>query len=423
MTEHPTETALAGSQVTRARIGVLAHFAAAGVSIGLWASRLPAIKDALRLEDSQLAFVTFLAAIGAMLSLRAAGPLIERFGSRRTTQIAGVLVMLALLLFATAQSLTWLVVAGVASFAAASFQDVGMNAQAVAVERRMGRPMMSSFHAAFSIGMIAGAGAGALTARFDVSFRTTLAVGAFVLAAAVLVANQWLLDAPETARREGEKAGRLPRRGLLLAFGLVGLASFVAEGAAVDWTAIYLRDNTGASASVAAAGLVVYNVAMTAGRLVGDRLALRFGSMLLVRAGTLVAGLGMGAGLATGTTVGGFVGVTLLGLGLSVVVPQVFSAAGTVVPDRAPAALSVISSISYAGFLAGPAAIGALAHWVGLDVALYVPVVLVLVAAIVAGRVHRAVDASAAERQHDEQRLSGRVAYRPTPPRRTTPVA
>jgi MFS family permease len=208
----------------------------------------------------------------------------------------------------------------------------------------------------------------------------------------IVVVNRWLLDAPETTSRKSEdvQGGRsLPHRGTLIVLGAIGFASFVAEGSAGDWGAIYLRDDTHASAATAAVGFMVFNILMTVGRLSGDRLAARFGALPLIRLGTAVAGIGMAIALTIGTTAAGFGGFAAWGIGLSIVVPQVFSAAGLLAPGRAPAALAVVSSISYLGFLVGPATIGAVANATGgLRTALFIPVALALASSVVASRLH-----------------------------------
>jgi MFS family permease len=384
-----------GSSPLQARYAVLVHFLVNGMGMGIWASRLPAVKHGLRLEDGQVAIVIFAGAVGAMLSLRAAGPLIERFGSRRTTQIAAVFMMLSLLIPAAARNLPQLMVGMLLIAAGSSFQDVGMNSQAVAIEHRLAKPIMSSFHAAFSVGAILGAAGGAITAKLNVSYQHTFAGFAVVLVAAVLVANRWLLNAPETSRRDASEMqgrGGLPHRGVLIALGVIGLASFIAEGSAADWAAIYLRDDTGTTAAVAAIGFMIFNITMTAGRLAGDRLAARFGAMFLVRAGTAVAGIGLLGGLLGRTTAAGIAGFAVMGIGLSIIVPQVFSAAAQLAPGRAPAALSLVSAISYFGFLTGPAAIGAVAHAANLRIALVIPAALILASSLVASRLHTASD-------------------------------
>lgn len=386
-----TEQSERASSPQRARLGVLIHFAVGGTGLGVWASRLPAVKEGLGLDDGDIGLVLFISAIGAMLSLRAAGRVIERYGSRRTTQLAGIAVTAAYLLPAAANNLATLAIVLFFFGVSLSMQDVAMNAQAVAIEKRIARPIMSSFHAAFSVGGIIGAGIGAATAKLELSYRPTFAVVSAFLFLAILMANRDVLEAPETGRRphhvQRDKSS-LPNRKALVALGVIGLASFVAEGAATDWTAIYLSDGIGASEDVAAMGFVVFAGTMTLGRLAGDRLATRFGALPLIRAGTLLAGVALIATLAVGTITAGFIGFAALGFGLSFVVPQVFSAAGALAPARAAAGLSFVSSIAYLGFLTGPAVIGAIARQTSLRVALLVPAVLVLVSSILASRLH-----------------------------------
>jgi predicted MFS family arabinose efflux permease len=342
----------AGFRPVASRLAVLANFLANGVALGIWATRLPALKQSLALTNTQLAGIVFAGAFAAIASLRLAGPVIERLGSARVTRIASPLATLGLALTAATHGLVTLAAVSFLWFAVVSFQDVGMNSQALAVERELARPVMSSFHAAFSAGMIAGAAIGALTAHFAISYRLTFVVAGVALAVALVVASRWLVESAEPPHEQ--RRSKLPNRGLLLLLGAIALASFVAEGAATDWTAIYLRDDTGASAASAAAGLLFYNVMMTTGRLTGDTLAGRFRPLALVALGTFVGGAGFLFALVAGTTAAGFAGFGVLGLGLSLVVPQVFSAVGTINPSRAPASLSLISSISYSGFVLGP---------------------------------------------------------------------
>jgi MFS family permease len=376
----------------RARNAVLVHFFGAGAGFGVWAARLPAIKSHLRLDNGQLGIAVFCGAVGAIVSLKLAARIVERFGSRRSTQFAGAFAMVALLLPASAWNLVSLAAAMVFISAAMSIQDVAMNSQAVAIEHRWTGPIMSTFHASFSIGGIVGAGIGAVSAKANLGYRSTLLLTGVALLVVIVVVNRWLLDAPETTSRKSEdvKGGKsLPHRRTLIVLGAIGFASFVAEGSAGDWGAIYLRDDTRASAATAAVGFMVFNILMTVGRLSGDKLAARFGALPLIRLGTAVAGIGMAIALTIGTTAAGFGGFAAWGIGLSIVVPQVFSAAGLLAPGRAPAALAVVSSISYLGFLVGPATIGAVANATGgLRTALFIPVALALASSVVASRLH-----------------------------------
>ncbi len=378
----------------RARAAVLVHFFGNGAGLGVWAARLPSIKDSVGISHADVGTVLFAGGAAALLTLRLAGPVIERVGSRRVVQLAGALAMASFATVAAVTSFASLVAAMVLIAAAMSFQDVGMNAQGIFLERRYGRPLMSSFHAAFSIGLAAGATSGGAAAAAGVGFRMTLVVVAALLLAGVLAVNPWLALDPVVAPRALEQSGlpaALPHRGLLVALGLIGLISFVAEGAVVDWTALYLAEETGAPEARAAMGVVAFSAAMVGGRLAGDHLAGRFGPLPLIVLGTLVAGSALVVGLALGTTTAGIVCLAVVGVGLSVVVPQVFAAAGTLAPDRTAGALSLVSMLSYTGFLIGPAAIGRLAEQTSIRAALLAPAVLVLVASGIALRLRRSV--------------------------------
>jgi MFS family permease len=169
---------------------------------------------------------------------------------------------------------------------------------------------------------------------------------------------------------------------LVLALGILGLCGLVGEGAAGDWSAVYLHDNLGASAGLAAVGYGVFSVMMTAGRLVGDRLAARFGPVRLVRGCGLLAAAGLAGGLLSHSIAGALAGFAVLGAGLSCVVPQVFSAGGRADPIRPGRGLARVVGLGYLGLAGGPVVIGACASLTGLRVALGIPVVLCLWVAV-----------------------------------------
>jgi len=167
--------------------------------------------------------------------------------------------------------------------------------------------------------------------------------------------------------------------------GLLALAGQIGEGSAGDWSAVYLHANLGTSAGVAAAGLAAFSVTMAAGRLAGDRLAVRFGSVALVRASGLVAGLGLAAGLLIGTPAAGIAGFALLGVGLAGIFPQIVTSAARLDPARAGRNIGRIAAVAYTGLLTGPVAIGAAASGVGLRDALLIPAALAVGVAAAAG--------------------------------------
>jgi MFS family permease len=350
-----------------------------------------------------------------------AGRLVDRFGSAWVTRVAGVAMALTLIPPALAGNLGWLMAALFVFGVSAGALDVGMNSNGVLVERARGRPVMSSLHAGYSIGALAGAVIGGLFAGAAIGpLPTFLAVGLPSAVVGVL-AGRWLLTersgpagagqpadaSPAAAGLADQQAGaggpgsarrlgRSLRPGVLtLLLGLVGLCGLLVEGATADWSAVYLHDNLGTSAGFAAAGFAAFALAMTAGRLLGDSLAARFGPVRLVRASGLVAAAGLAGGLISNNPVGGVVGFAVLGAGLACIIPQVFLAGGTADPARPGHGLARVVGMSYVGMVSGPVLIGGAATLVGLPVALGIPVLLALCVAALAAVLTPREDAQA----------------------------
>jgi hypothetical protein len=277
--------------------------------------------------------------------------------------------MAAILLPATAQSVPALAGALFVVGVSNSTLDLVMNAQGVTVERRVGKPILSSLHAAFSFGGFAGAGLGALAAALDVAPLPHLAAAALIFGVPGLLAIRPLLGSDEDAdaRAPALRWTRVPSRLLLL-----GAACFfvlVAEGGASDWSAKLVRDDLSGSAALGAIAYAVFSVAMGSGRLVADRLWARWGaSGLLRRSGTLAA-VGFAGGLAGGRTVTAIAGFAALGLGLAGVVPTLFRAGANEPGVSTGPALAAVSSFGYLGFLAGPPVIGGVAQLTSLRLA------------------------------------------------------
>jgi fucose permease len=256
-----------------------------------------------------------------------------------------------------------------------------MNAHGVAIERRYGRPILSGMHAAFSAGGLVGAGLGALAAGAGVGVGPHLALAAAFAVGVGVVWTRDLLPGHEDAAATGEHPlfVRPPRR--LWALGALAFACLVVEGAAADWSAVYLRDDLDAAAGTAAFGFTAFSVTMVLGRLSGDALVARFGPAGVVRAGGLVAAAGFAVALAAATPLAAFAGLACLGAGMAGVVPIVFRASGRVDGIAPGVALAAVSSTGYLGFLAGPTIIGGTSELTGLPVAL---ALLVALAGIVA---------------------------------------
>jgi fucose permease len=251
--------------------------------------------------------------------------------------------------------------------------DVVMNAHGVAVEREGDKPVLSSFHAAFSLGGLTGALLGAAGAAVGIDARIELAVlAAAALVAGVVVTRALLpasVDAVDPKPHEaGARRTMIDRRLALL--GALAFCCLLSEGAAADWSAVYLHRDLAASAGVAGLAYAAFSVMMVAGRLAGDALTVRFGPAALVRRGAIMASAGLGAALIAGDSVAALLGFAALGAGLSIVIPQVFRAAAAG-RDSGPA-LARVSTVGYLGFLAGPPLIGALAELTSLPAALAV---------------------------------------------------
>ena len=379
-------------ELRRARIAVFCYFFILGVATATWAARLPAIKADLHLSDGRLGLALFAVSAGAVLTLPFSGRITDRFGAVRVTRIAGVATPAALIPIGLAPqtgSLAVLVVALACYGAMAGLLDVAMNACGAQLETAYGRPILSSLHAGYSIAGLAGAGIGGLSAWLGLGPLPTFAATAVALIAGGLLVGPRMVIPPAPAPAPPPQDQ--PRRSMgqisavIWVLGLLALCGQVGEGSAGDWSAVYLHADLGTSAAVAAAGLAAFSVTMAAGRVAGDRLAARFGSVRLVRGSGLVAGLGLAAGLLIGTPAAAVAGFALLGAGLAAIFPQIVSSAVRLDPARAGRNIGRIAAVAYSGLLGGPVAIGAAASGVGLRDALLIPAALSILVAAAAG--------------------------------------
>jgi predicted MFS family arabinose efflux permease len=397
------------SALRHARAGVTVLFLLYGVILGTWTARIPAVKHRLGLSDSRLSIALLAFAAGAILGMQGAGRLVDRLGSR-TVMVPAVLVDAALLVPpAFAGNLAVLAGCLVAFGAVHGTLNVAMNVNAVEVQRAAGRPIISSCHAVYSVGGLLGAAAGGLCARAGLGAGTTFtAVSAAVLVVAALdrllvlppaplpaaPADAGDAGAPAAPAAPAEAGGGPARAGLLapgvLLLGLLVFCCLVGEGAAADWSTVYLRDNLGAPEDLATAGYAAFSVAMVAGRLAGDRLSARFGPVTLVRGCGLLAAAGLATGLLVGAPAAGILGFGCLGAGLSCIAPQVFSAAGSRNPAAAGQAIARVAGLGFLGFVVGPVLIGFTARLAGLPHALLIPAVLALFVALSAAAIRPA---------------------------------
>ncbi|RCG20143.1 MFS transporter [Sphaerisporangium album] len=422
----------------RARLAVYVTFAIPGIALGVWTARIPAIKERLALGDGQLSLALLAVAAGALAGMQVIGRLVDRHGGANVMVPLAFAQAVVLLLPAAMPDLIGLA-ASLALFGVVhGMLDIAMNAVAVEVERAWRRPLMSSFHAVFSVGGFAGAAIGGLFAHAGVGAWPTFAVTAALLAVLAAVGSLPILrampavraaeagryassisavpgdaaptkatDTTETAETDAAASpgapgtnGGTPARAntgalSVLFLGLLAFCCMIGEGASADWGSVYLREDLGSSAGLAAAAYATFSIMMTAGRLAGDRLAARFGPVALVRSCGLLAGTGFAAALLVGHPVAGIIGFGCFGAGLSCIVPLVFSAAGNRDPARAGRALARVAGLGYTGLLTGPVLIGGASEAIGLPRALAIPAALALFVALAAPAVR---DARAARR-------------------------
>jgi len=414
-----------------ARAAVITYFALLGMAEGVWVVRIPAAKARLHLSDGRLGVALLVGPAALVLVMPVAGRLADRFRSSGITRPVGVVVAFLPVILGSARTIGILLAGLLAFGVAGGLLAVSINAQGVLVERAYQRPLMASFHASYSLGGLSGAVTGGILAWVRAGSVATCLVVALPPAVAAAAAGRWLLAGPAVAHHRRlvpdcypavECEGRRPRRGRpipgrgaireagsgrgssrVLALGLLALCSVIGEGTAGNWSAIYLRDDLRTTSELAVSGFAAFSVAMTVGRLLGDRLAARFGPVRLVRGCGLLAATSLAAGLASNAPVGAVAGFALFGAGLSCLIPQLLSAAGNADPDRPGTGLARVAGLGYIGLVGGPVLIGACAALTGLPLALGIPVLLGLCVAASARvldplrspRLHAAVAVSA----------------------------
>jgi predicted MFS family arabinose efflux permease len=366
----------------RARLAVAAVFAVHGAVSGSFATRIPWIRDRLGLSAAALGLALLVPALGALLAMPATGGLVHRLSGRAVTRVLIGAYALGLALPALAPTYATLCLVLLLFGAVNGMADVAMNTQALALEERVGRPLMSGFHGAWSVGGIAGSAVGVLAAHADLDARVHLGAMALVLLAAGQLAGRALpVDAPVVHAEPPRLAW--PSRPVLL-IGLVGFCAVFAEVGSADWCAVYLRDVMGTSPATAAAAYTGFAGAMAAARLTGDRVVARLGVVATVRAGGAVACAGALLVVLARTPVLGILGFALIGLGIAVVLPLAFAAGGRAMP-HAGQGIAAVATVAYGAGLAAPGVIGAIADVASLPAAFVVVAVLAALFGLGAG--------------------------------------
>ena len=358
-------------------VGTRAAFLIAGMVVATWAPIVPHAKARIGLDDAELGTLLLCIGLGSLLAMPIAGALAARHGCRRVMLVAALVMLAVLPLLAVVATPVGLAAVLFAFGASVGALDCAMNIQAVAVERDARRPMMSGFHAFYSVGSLAGAaGATVLLSAGVTPLAVTLAVLTLTAALTAFSARHWRSD-----RAPRDAAGFAWPKGVVVLIGLVCFTTFLAEGAMLDWSAVFLHEVRGVAMAKAGWGFVVFNLAIALARLVGDHVVGLLGRVKAVLLGGVIGGTGLALATLHPAYEVVLAGYALLGIGCSNIVPVMFSMAGE--QTRMPASLAVpaVTTMGYAGVLAGPAMIGWVAQGFSLSMALQMVAVGVTAAA------------------------------------------
>ncbi|GHE67238.1 MFS transporter [Streptomyces longispororuber] len=353
------QVAYSKERLSRARLAVAVVFCVHGAVAGSFATRVPWIQDHAGVSAGMLGLALAFPAIGASLAMPLAGWVSHRFGAR--TALRGLLALwtLALTLPSLAPNMVTLCAALFVYGATSGMADVAMNALGVEVENRLEKSIMSGLHGMWSAGALIGSAGGTVAAHLGADARLHHALAAAVLTVAGLVVCQGVLDLRSTPEEEPPPRFALPPRSALL-IGAVGFCAVFAEGASLDWSAVYLKDVLDSSAGLAAACTTGFTLTMAVARFAGDKVVDRFGAVRTVRVGGACAALGGLLVVTAPHAALAMTGFALLGLGIAVVVPLAFAAAGRSGPNPSQA-IAGVATITYTSSLVAPSAIGALA--------------------------------------------------------------
>ncbi|MFF7560395.1 MFS transporter [Streptomyces pseudovenezuelae] len=405
-----TRTAAPDNSLTRLRIALTVFFALDGFVFAGWVVRIPAIKEQTGASASALGLALLGVSAGAVITMMLTGRLCRRYGTHRVTVVCAVLLSLSVALPPLTHSAPALGAVLLVFGAAYGSINVAFNSAAVDLVGALRRPIMPSFHAAFSLGGMLGAGLGGLVAGALSPTRHLLGltvIGLLVTAVAgrTLLRIQPPAPAPDTTEQEaaphpsGSPAPASSRdrththtrtRGLVITFGLIALCTAYGEGALADWSALHLEHDLDATAGVAAVGYSCFALAMTIGRLTGTRLLERLGQTRTLVGGGTTAALGMLLGALAPSVWAALLGFMITGLGLANLFPVAVERAGRL---AGPDGVAVASTLGYGGMLLGPPAIGFMADWFSLPAALTSVAALAATAAVIAAVTRRAAAA------------------------------
>lgn len=362
------------------RVAVAVFFFINGFFHANLLARLPLYQSNMGISNSMLGVLLFTTALGAILAMPLTGGMVARFGADKLGRTAAVLFCVFLTAIPFFHQYWMACILFFIMGASIGSMDVSINGQAVLVERLMHKPVMSSFHAIFSIGMALGAGSGALFSRFNVPLETHLAI----MAAGSLLLVWWaatrLLPEQKQEKHAAHKSKAFSLPSLAVApLGLIAFCCMTGEGSMADWSAIYMNKVVGQDKAFSAVAFGVYATGMTLGRVFGDYLTWKLGKRQLMIYDSLFSLFGLGLALSWVSVETTMVGFFMVGIGVSTIVPIVFSTAGNMEGIHPSAGIAMATSIGYTGFFISPPVIGFLSDHFGLRTGLGFTLVLFVV--------------------------------------------
>jgi MFS family permease len=373
-------------QYLRARIAITTAFVINGATIGALYARIPDIKEQLDISNSALGIALLCLPLGLLIGLGFSGKQSAKRGSAPVTYYSTYALAIALLIVGPVINYYTFCLTFVLFGACLATQDVAMNSHAIVLEHEADKRYMSTFHATFSMGALGGG----LLGGFFAQQKTTIMWQCAFIAMLIFLANFFVRNmflSPDLDKHAVEGKKKIKRPKIFIIVGLLGTCAAIGEGSAGDWGAILARDTFDATPFISTLPYICFSAAMVIGRLFGDRLATKYGPMNLIIGGGSIAGIGLGGGLLVGGIAGIVFGWFAAGIGLSIVVPMLFTQAGEIAKTRfegqfAPSeGVAIVSGIAYFGFLVGPPILGFLGDAIGLRWALMVPALLALLMA------------------------------------------
>ncbi len=362
------ELSIQSNYARLARLATNALFFLSGVSFSSWASRIPDVKEKLALGDAALGSVLFAMPIGSLSALPVAGIVINYYGSRRITVLAAIIYLFSMPFLGLANSPWQLAIALFAFGFGGDLLNISMNVQAVNVEKIIKKTIMSSFHAVFSVGFMIGAALGGVIASQQIStFAHLTTVGILDIVVALLV-YQFLI-VQDLKSDEAQPLFAMPDKSLML-LGIICFCGMLCEGAMADWSVLYYKQVLNNPKGYATAGFTAFSITMVIGRIIGDKTVAFWGLRKTLLFNCILVVIGMSLALVLPLPWLIIVGFGITGLGLSTIVPLIYSEAGHSKTMSAGVALAAISTVGILGFMIGPVMIGYIAEFTSLKIAL-----------------------------------------------------